>query len=73
MSFLIFAGIVSFVFGVLFLFSPQSIRNLSDKANKILVHIDKKSYNLRVGIGVSLILVSGLTFFIVYFLVRKYG
>ena len=72
MLFLIFAGTVLLIFGVLFLFSPQTIRNLNHKMDKVLINFDKKFYDLRVGVGVSLVLVSCLSFFIVYFLIRKF-
>jgi hypothetical protein len=73
MAFLIFTGIVSFIFGVLFLFSPDTIRRLNASANKVLADIDEKAYNLRIGIGTSFLLVSCLVFLMVYYLVIKYG
>lgn len=72
MVFLIFAGIVALVFGVLFLVSPQTIHRLSEKADRLLLAIDEKIHNLKIGIGISLILVSIMCFFVVYFLIRKY-
>lgn len=77
MLFLIFTGIVSLIFGILFLFSPKTIRSLNDQIkrlmDKIVYSIDEKIYNLRVGVGVSLILVSLLVFFTAYCLIKRYG
>lgn len=77
MLFLILVGIVSLIFGILLLFSPQVLHGLNDKASKVMnqifITIDKKIYDLRIGIGVSSILISAFAFFIIYFLVRKYG
>lgn len=64
--YLIAVGMVSLVFGVLFLVSPQTIRNISDKVNRTIGSVDEKLYTLRVGTGVSLILIAILAFFVVY-------
>ena len=73
--YLIFVGIVSLSFGVLILFFPQTLHNLSDKVsrimNKVVAPIDSEVYRLKVGFGVSLILVSVLAFFVVYFMIKK--
>ena len=75
MEFLIVVGIISLIFGVLLLFFPQRLRNLStqtEKAiNKLCISIDEKVYKLRIGTGISLILVSVLSFFVIYYLIRK--
>ena len=75
MEFLVIVGIVSLIFGILFLFFPQALRNLSAKTekglNKLCVSIDEKVYKLRIGTGISLILVSVLAFFVVYYLIKK--
>lgn len=73
MQFLIFSGSFLFLFGVLSLLPPESIRRFNNAANKVLVDFDQKFYDLRVGIGVSLVLVSFLAFFIVYYWVKTYS
>lgn len=74
MLFLIFVGALSLIFGILFLFRPQVIRDLNEKTNKSLNSLcfsfDEKAYNLRIGLGISLILVSVLAFFVVYYLIK---
>ncbi|MBU1923953.1 MAG: hypothetical protein KJ710_06850 [Candidatus Omnitrophica bacterium] len=76
MWFLILAGIIALLSGVLFLFSPKTLQQLSSKVNtvinKISVPVDEKLYKLRIGVGISLLLVAGLLFFIVYYLTKKY-
>ena len=77
MWFLILAGTVALLGGILFLFSPKTLQQLSSKVNttinKMSAPIDEKIYKLRIGIGVSLLLIAGLLFFIVYYLVKKYS
>ena len=73
MLYLIFAGVIALVFGVLFLFSPQTIRDLSEKVNQTIGSIDDKAMGLRVGIGISLILSSFLFFFVIYYAIKTYS
>jgi len=72
MIFLFFVGVVSFVVGILFLFFPNTLRSMSNKMNKVLVALDEKLYNLRVGVGISLLLVSVLAFFTFYYILKMY-
>ena len=76
MWFIILAGIVAFLGGVLFLFSPKTLQQLSNKVNttinKMSLPIDDKVYKLRIGVGISLLLVAGMLFFVVYYLTKKY-
>jgi uncharacterized membrane protein YukC len=55
------------------LFFPQQLRQLEKKTNKVLVATEEKVYNLRVGIGISFVVVSILCFFVTYYLFKKYG
>jgi len=77
MWFLILAGVVAFLGGILFLFSPKALHQLSDKVNttinKLSVPIDEKVYKMRIGVGISLLLVAGMLFFVAYFLAKKYA
>jgi hypothetical protein len=76
MGFLILAGTVALLGGILFLFSPKILRQLSDKVNvtinRLSAPIDEQVYKLRVGVGISLLLASGMIFFVVYYLSKKY-
>ena len=77
MWFLILAGIVALLGGYLFLFSPKALVELSNKVNtainKASVPIDEQVYKLRIGVGISLLLVSGLLFFVAYYVTMKYA
>jgi len=73
MLFLIFAGMVSLVFGIALLVSPQTVRKLEEKYNKFVVVFGENVYNKRKGVGISFLLVSILCFFIVYYLLKKQG
>jgi Na+-driven multidrug efflux pump len=77
MWFLILAGVVSLLSGILFLFSPKTLdvlnNKVSTKINKWSISIDEKIWKLRIGVGVSLLLTAFLFFFVAYFLAKKYG
>ncbi len=73
MLFLIFTGVVAFVFGLALLVSLQSVRNFEEKYNKFIAKVDESVYNQHIGLGISLLLVSLLCFFVVYYLIKKYG
>ncbi len=77
MWFLILAGLVALLGGMLFLFSPKTLHELSNKINtalnKMSVPIDEKVYKLRVGVGISLLLAAGLIFFVAYYISKRYS
>ena len=76
MSFLIFAGVVSFVAGIFFLFFPENLRKLNVSLGKALskaLNFDERLFRLRIGLGISLVLVSVMCFFVAYYIIRKYG
>lgn len=77
MWFLILTGTVALLGGWLFLFSPKTLHQLSSKINatinKMSIPIDEKVYKLRIGVGVSLFLISGLLFFVAYYISKKYA
>ncbi len=76
MWFLVVAATVASIFGFLFLFFPKVIRrlnkNMSKTFNRVLANFDEKVYNLRIGIGVCLLMFSATAIFVVYYLIRKY-
>ncbi len=77
MWFLILSGIVALLGGILILFVPKTLRELNTKItesiNKMIVPIDEEVYKLRVGVGVSLLMVAGMIFYVIYYLIKKYG
>jgi hypothetical protein len=72
MLFLIFAGAVSFVFGSALLVAPQSVSKLEEKYNKFIVIFEERVHSKHTVVGIFLLLVSLLCFFVVYYLVNKY-
>ncbi|MDD5070833.1 MAG: hypothetical protein PHV17_08910 [Candidatus Omnitrophica bacterium] len=68
MGYLIFVGILSCITGILYLFFPETVRNLNNKANRVVFQFDAKLFNLRIGVGVSLLLISVMTLFVAFYL-----
>jgi len=68
MIYLIVVGILSFITGILYLFFPDTVRRLNDKANRVVFQFDAQLFNLRIGVGVSLLLISVMTFFVAFYL-----
>ena len=73
MFFLKFAGWVSGIVGMVLLLTPNLLLKVNNTVNKILGDVDAKVYKLRAGIGISLCLVSGMLFFIVYYMAVRFG
>ena len=77
MLFLIIAGVVAMAAGLLLVLNPKAIKDMNEQISKefnnLAFSIDKKVYNLRIGIGISFILAAALFFFVAYFLFKKYG
>lgn len=62
-------GILALVSSIFFLFFPRAFVTLSDFSNRVFL-ADAKAFKYRLGIGISLILVSFLLFFTAYYLAR---
>jgi len=73
MLFLVFIGVLSCVFGILLIFAPDALKGMSERANKAMLSFDDKFYELRMGVGISLLLVSVLCFFVAYYVYKKYA
>jgi hypothetical protein len=72
MLFLIFAGIVCLVFGIALMVNPESVRKLERKYNKFIVIFEGMVYNHTKCTGLSLLMISAVCFFIVFYLVKRY-
>lgn len=72
MNFLIFAGLVALLFGIMFLFFPKTLLKWSESANRLITNIEDKAHNYRIGVGVSLILISIMCLFVAYYIKVKY-
>lgn len=72
MAFLSLVGVISLVFGILFLTTPKMLRSWNSRFSRSF-SFEERLFQLRIGVGVSLLGVSAFLFFIVYFLFKKYG
>ena len=68
--FLLIVAIASLILVILFLVSPQTVRDLSDKLNKTISFIDEKLFAYRLTTGISLIIVSIFIFLCLYYFTR---
>ncbi|NQT90780.1 MAG: hypothetical protein HQ558_05955 [Candidatus Omnitrophica bacterium] len=68
MSFLIFAGCLAFLTGIMLILFPGALRGVSVLTNKVLQDIDKSAFELRLGLGISLILTAACLWFIAYYM-----
>lgn len=71
MQVLIILGLLSLFFGVLLLVSPKRIKDMSDKVDKVIINMDAKIMGMRVGLGICLVSISVVCFFLVYYFMRK--
>ncbi len=72
MTILFVCGLVSLVFGLMFLFSPEKITKISNSASKIVLKVDEKIIKIRVGLGICMIALGIVCFFLIYYVVKKY-
>jgi len=68
----IFIGIISLLLGFFFLFAPDALKKLNEISAKMVQRFDKLAFSYRIGLGVSLILVSAFMFFMAYYFARRY-
>jgi len=53
------------------LFFPKQLAELADKVNKVVGQIDEGMLRLRIGLGVSLLAIGAVCFFLVYYIASK--
>lgn len=68
----IFIGIISFLLGFFLLFTPDALKKLNEMSAKMIQRIDTLAFSYRIGLGVSLIIVSAFMFFMAYYFARRY-
>lgn len=71
-NFSLFIGILAFVVGFLLLFAPSALKKINDLSTKIIAKVDTYVFSYRVGLGVTLILVSVFMFFMAYYYAKRY-
>lgn len=62
-----FAGCLSALFGLLFLFSPKLLAKLNETVNKVLLDLDSTLYKMRIVMGLLLCLMGAMMFYIGYY------
>lgn len=71
MVYFIAIGVVSIIFGLLFVFAPDKLRVFNDKTSRVVGSFEKNAFTYRMGVGISLIIASLLFFFVAYYLRLK--
>lgn len=66
-------GVISGVVGIVFLFAPKGLSRFNEVVNKMLVDVDTALSKVRIGIGLSLCMISITMFFMAYYMLQKYG
>lgn len=66
-------GVFSLIIGLLFIISPATLRAMNEKASTVVTSFEEKTFTYRLGVGISLILVSLLFFFVAYYIRIKGG
>lgn len=66
MIWIIFLGIISFIFGLLLVLSPATITKTSEKLNTMINKIDEEVFRYRVGVGVCMLIAAAFLFFMAY-------
>ena len=73
MLFLKIAALISGIFGLMFLFTPKMLMKLNGAVNRVLLDFDSMLYRRRIGIGISLCLISLILLFAISYIVQKSG
>ena len=68
MQFLMFAGCIAFLFGIMFILFPKALVNITDWANTVATNIDEKALRYRMGIGICFLLSAAFFWFIAYYM-----
>jgi len=68
MTFLIIAGAIAFVIGIIFILFPTLLSNAASVTNKIVANVDALTLKYRLGIGISLMLTGACLWFIAYYM-----
>lgn len=71
MGYFIAIGVVSIVFGLLFLLAPEQLRSLNNRTSRLVSTIENSVFIYRMGVGISLIIASVLFFFVAYYIKLK--
>lgn len=71
-TFSLVIGVLAFVLGSLLLFIPSGLKKLNDLSARLIAKIDAITLSYRIGVGVSLLIVSAFLFFMAYYFAKRY-
>ncbi len=71
-TFSILIGVLAFVVGFLLLGAPGALKKLNEVSARIISKIDTLTFSYRIGVGVSLIIVSLFMFFMAYYFSKRH-
>ena len=68
MTFLIFAGCVALIFGIMLILFPKGLVKITEWANKAAGSIAEKALKYRIGLGICLIMSAACLWFVAYYM-----
>ena len=68
MLFLIFAGCIALLFGIMFILFPKGLVEMTKWANMVALNIDEKALKYRIGLGICFLLLGAFFWFIAYYM-----
>lgn len=71
MVILVIIGIISLFFGIILLFFPKQLTKLSNILNKVIMTVDETLLKMHIGLGISLIAIGLVCFFLVYYFTKR--
>lgn len=71
MGLFIAIGVLSLIFGLLFIAAPAILKNLNELTSRMAVNIEEKAFTYRFGVGISMVIASLLFFFVAYYIKIK--
>jgi hypothetical protein len=71
-GFSLFVGSIAFVIGLFLLFAPGILKRVNELSARMIARVDTLAFSYRIGLGVSLILVSLFMFFMAYYYAKRY-
>ncbi len=71
MGLFIAIGVLSLIFGLLFIIAPAILKNLNELTSRMAISIEEKVFTYRFGVGISMVIASLLFFFVAYYIKIK--
>lgn len=71
MELFIAIGVLAFIFGLLFIVAPASLKALNEWTGKMAINMEEKAFTYRFGVGISMVIASLLFFFVAYYIKIK--